>query len=228
MKYNSVLKDMQEVDESIEYLKSVNLFPHQDKIKSWDTSKMIHILNKADRRSYVLDVGCNDCPILPMLSILGFKELYGCDINISSSFVSKLDTYGLSKDSVGIQNLENTTYENEMFDYVTSLSVIEHGVSIEKYFKEMSRILKKEGLLLTSTDFWEEKLDTSNSCFFGSPDIIFSLNEIKDAINIAEKNGFELIEPMDFTCKEKFVTGFHNDVDYTFLFFVFKKIKSLN
>ena len=46
MKYNSVLKDMQEVDESIEYLKSVNLFPHQDKIKSWDTSKMIHILNK--------------------------------------------------------------------------------------------------------------------------------------------------------------------------------------
>lgn len=64
--------------------------------------------------------------------------------------------------------------------------------------------------------------------FFGSPDIIFSLNEIKDAINIAEKNGFELIEPMDFTCKEKFVTGFHNDVDYTFLFFVFKKIKSLN
>ena len=227
MKYNSVLKDMQEVDESIEYLKSVNLFPHQDKIKSWDTSKMIHILNKADRRSYVLDVGCNDCPILPMLSILGFKELYGCDMNLASAFISNLDTYGLSKHRLSIQNLENTTYENEMFDYITSLSVIEHGVSIEKYFKEMSRILKKEGLLLTSTDFWEEKLDTSNSCSFGLPDIIFSLDEIKDVINTAEKNGFELIEPMDFTCKEKFVTGFHNDVDYTFLFFGFKKIKSL-
>jgi hypothetical protein len=76
MKYNSVLKNLQEVDEAIEYLNSLNLFPHHDKIKSWDTSKMIHILNKAERHSYVLDVGCNDCPILPMLSILGFKELY--------------------------------------------------------------------------------------------------------------------------------------------------------
>ena len=56
MKYNSVLKDMQEVDESIEYLKSVNLFPHQDKIKSWDTSKMIHILNKV--RQALICFGC--------------------------------------------------------------------------------------------------------------------------------------------------------------------------
>jgi ubiquinone/menaquinone biosynthesis C-methylase UbiE len=148
-------------------------------------------------------------------------------MNLSSSFIAKLETYGLNKYNICIQNLENTTYENEMFDYITSLSVIEHGINIEKYFKEMNRLLKKEGLLLTSTDFWEEKLDTSNSCSFGLPDIIFSLEEMKEVLNIAEKNGFELIEPMDFSCKEKFVTGFHKDVDYTFLFFGFKKIKSL-
>ncbi len=227
MKYNSILKNRSEVYDAINYLKSLNLFPHPDKLKSWDTSKMIHILNKADRQSYVLDVGCNDCPILSMLSILGFKELYGCDINISSSFVSKLNTYGLRKHSLSIQNLENTTYKNDMFNYITSLSVIEHGINIEKYFKEMNRILKKGGWLLTSTDYWEEKIDTLNSCYFGSPDIIFSLGEINDILNIAERNGFELIEPMDFTCKEKIVRWIH-DTDYTFLFFGLKKTKSMH
>ena len=52
-----------------------------------------------------------------------------------------------------IQNLEDTTYSDQLFDYVTSLSVIEHGVSIE-----MSRILKRYGYLLTSTDYWPEKI----------------------------------------------------------------------
>ena len=109
------------------------------------------------------------------------------------------------KPNLSIQNLENTNYENGMFDYITSLSVIEHGVDIEKYFKEMNRILKKDGLLLTSTDYWEDKTDTMNSCSYGLPDIIFNTDEIKDIINIAERNGFELIEPIDFTCKDKVV-----------------------
>jgi len=45
-----------------------------------------------------------------------------------------------------------------MFDYITSLSVIEHGVNIQNYFKEMNRILKKGGVLLTSSDYWPDKL----------------------------------------------------------------------
>ena len=58
---------------------------------------------------------------------------------------------------LSIQNLEATHYKENTFDFVTSLSVIEHGVDIQKYFEEMSRILKKDGLLLTSTDYWPEK-----------------------------------------------------------------------
>jgi SAM-dependent methyltransferase len=53
---------------------------------------------------------------------------------------------------LSIQSLEETNYECNTFDFVTSLSVIEHGVDIHKYFMEMNRILKKGGLLLTSTD----------------------------------------------------------------------------
>ncbi len=53
-----------------------------------------------------------------------------------------------------------------MFDYITSLSVIEHGVNIENYFKEMNRVLKKGGMLLTSTDYWYDKINNSAKVFF--------------------------------------------------------------
>jgi ubiquinone/menaquinone biosynthesis C-methylase UbiE len=59
---------------------------------------------------------------------------------------------------LSIQSLEETNYQSNTFDFVTSLSVIEHGVDIHKYFMEMNRILKKDGLLLTSTDYWLEKI----------------------------------------------------------------------
>ena len=44
---------------------------------------------------------------------------------------------------LSIQSLEETNYQSNTFDFVTSLSVIEHGVDIHKYFMEMNRILKR-------------------------------------------------------------------------------------
>ena len=73
MHYNSALKNMSQVDEAVKYLLSLHLFPHSDRLKSWDVSKIIDIINKADRNSFILDVGCNSSPILSMLKILGFK-----------------------------------------------------------------------------------------------------------------------------------------------------------
>ncbi len=218
---------MFEVNEAIDYLHSEHLFPHPDRSKSWDTSKIIHIINKADKGSFILDVGCNTCPVLSMLSRLGFKELYGCDLYISSSSKSQSEMCEFKQYNLSIQNLENTNYRNNMFDYITSLSVIEHGINIEKYFKEMNRILKKGGMLLTSTDYWQNKTSTMNSCLFGLPDIIFSMDEINDIINSSEKNGFELIEPIDFTCKDKVVRWEPSGIELTFLFFALKKTKSI-
>ena len=84
MELNSVLKNSFEVDDAIDHLRSLGLFPHHDRIKSWDTRKMIDTINGADRNSYILDVGCNDSPILPMLRRLGFKNLYGCDLFLNT------------------------------------------------------------------------------------------------------------------------------------------------
>ena len=62
------------------------LFRHHSQIKSWDTYKMIKMISSANRESFVLDVGCYESPILPMLKRLGFTNLYGCDLILKSSF----------------------------------------------------------------------------------------------------------------------------------------------
>jgi hypothetical protein len=80
MIYNSVLKNSYEVNYAIDRLNSLGLFPHPDRVKSWDSYKMVDIISKADRVSHILDVGCSCSPIMPMLKRLGFKNLYCFDL----------------------------------------------------------------------------------------------------------------------------------------------------
>jgi SAM-dependent methyltransferase len=248
MGYNSVLKTTSEVIEAEQGLHRLRLFRHHSQIKSWDTYKMIKKINSANRESFVLDVGCYESPILPMLKRLGFTNLYGCDLVLKSSSdcnpsftnnnnnnnnnsfrydedyepIAKM--YSDKSYQLSIRNLEDTKYKDQMFDYVTSLSVIEHGVNIEKYFREMSRIIKSNGYLLTSTDYWPDKLvNNKNVLSKGTPDNIFSRDEIEKLVEVADKNGLKLIEPIDFEYKDKVVRWNSIDLDFTFIFFAMRK-----
>ena len=144
-----------------------------------------------------------------------------------------IETYENKIFAISIQDLEKTNFQNNMFDYITSLSVIEHGVNTQNYFKEMSRILKKDGMLLTSSDYWPDKLVNkiiNKDIRKMSPNNVFSKEEIeKKVIDVAEQNGFTLTEPIDFTHEEKVVHWRATTIerDYTFIFFALRKDKSL-
>ena len=236
--YNSVLKNLSEVNYAINNLHSLGLFAHPDKVKSWDTYKMVKIISEGDRSSFILDVGCNGSPILSILKRLGFKNLYGCDLflkKIPSTLTEIvyplyrpiIEIYEDKAFNISIQNLEKTNFQDKMFDYITSLSVIEHGVNIQNYFKEMNRIMKKGGILLTSTDYWPDKIlniiKTKHN-HRNDPDNVFSKEEIeKDVLKAAELNDLILTEPIDFSFENKVVHYNVTGLDYTFIFFALKK-----
>lgn len=224
MGHNSVLKNSLEVSQAMECLHSLGLFAHHDRVKSWDTLKMIDIIKQADISAFILDVGCNGSPILPLLWRLGFMNLYGCDLLLKEGINTAIELNNTF--DISIQDLEKTEFQNNTFDFVTSLSVIEHGINIQNYFKEMNRIIRKGGLLLTSTDYWPDKivnLVNTDVNPKNSPDNIFSRREIEDVIGIAEQNGFLLTEPIDFTYGEKVIHWNGTCLDYTFIFFALRK-----
>ncbi|HEY7777730.1 MAG TPA: methyltransferase domain-containing protein, partial [Nitrososphaeraceae archaeon] len=114
------------------------------------------------------------------------------------------------------------SYHDDMFDYITSLSVIEHGVNIHKSFKEMSRLLKKGGYLLTSTDYWPEKVRYAGSIDSNeNHDNVFCRPEIQEMIEIAGKCDLKLIEPMDYTYEKRLVSW--KGLNYTFIFIAMRK-----
>jgi 2-polyprenyl-3-methyl-5-hydroxy-6-metoxy-1,4-benzoquinol methylase len=194
MGYNSVLKNFSEVYHATKCLRSLGLFPHHDGVKSWDTLKMVDIIKQANIGAFVLDVGCNGSPILPLLRRLGFMNLYGCDLFLKEGISAAIELYEEKTFDISVQDLEKTEFQNNTFDFVTSLSVIEHGINIQNYFKEMNRIIKKCGLLLTSTDYWPDKIVNLVNTDVNPknlPDNIFSRKEIEeDVIRIAERKPF--------------------------------------
>ena len=241
---NTVLKNWNEVEDAAKELLKNNLPPHPDFVKCWDTWKMVNFIkNKGLKDSHILDIGCNGSPILPFLKKIGFTHLFGCDIDLKirkRRLLRRLQNKIYHKDpdklinemlenknkffSLSVQDLQNTKYQDEEFDFITSLSVIEHGVNIKNYFKEMRRILKPKGYLLTSTDYWPEKIETSSDMYkTGGVDGIFDKKEIERIIDLAVEEEFRLIEPVKFEFQDKVIHWKKTDKRFTFIFFCLQK-----
>ena len=88
----------------------------------------------------------------------------------------------------------------------------------------MSRILKLNGVLITSTDYYEPPVDTKGQKAYGVPVHIFSKDEIIDALDIAKEFGLELTSPIDLSCDEPCVRWEELDLEYTFITFTLRKV----
>ena len=81
------------------------------------------------------------------------------------------------------------------FDAITLFEVIEHLKEPLPLLRECHRVLKSNGLLFVTADYWDPKITTSSANHaFGRAWHIFSKEEIERFLFIAEKVGFHLVE----------------------------------
>jgi len=215
---NTALKRPEEVQASLDLVKQLGLPPVPDESKNWDCLAALgQVLARDDREARVFDAGGETYSmILPWLFLYGYKHLVAGNIVFQRSRNKGPIKYIHS-------DITRTSFLDESFDAVTCLSVIEHGVNLPAYFKEMSRILKPGGLLFTSTDYFETPIDTKGQIAYGVPIHIFSKAEIETALSIAKQYGFEPSSPIDLTTEEKVVHWSRYDLHYTFLNFCLTK-----
>lgn len=107
------------------------------------------------------------------------------------------------------------------FGGVTCLSVIEHGVDLDRFFPEMHRILARSGILVISTDFWCEPIGAGVRAAFGAPVRIFTPPEIQAIVDKALGYGFEMTGPIDDRCEDAPVHWL--GLQYTFIDFALRK-----
>lgn len=217
--HNSVLKTRQERDKAIEQVTNLELPLVSDAPKNWDSLAALDcVLANTTKRACVLDAGAEMYSrILPWLCLYGYRRLTGINLVFKEQKRVGPITYAYG-------DVTRTDFGGETFDAITCLSVVEHGVDLEAYFRSMSRILKPNGVLITSTDYWEGPIDTEGRQVYGVPVHVFTRQEILHAIQLAERSGLILTGPIDLTCNEKVVHWKEVDLDYTFLVFTLRKV----
>ena len=216
--HNVALKSADEWKEARAQAKSLGLPPHPDAPKSWDSLIALDcILKRTDRQARVLDAGGQlYSVILPWLFLYGYRNLTGINLAFDRTVKRGPIVYEHG-------DITQTRFAHNTFDAVACLSVVEHGVDLEAYFREMARVLKPGGVLVTSTDYYATGVDTMGRTAYGTPVRVFSRDEIMAAFEVAGEYDLELTDRVDLACDEKPVHWERFNLDFTFLVFSMEK-----
>jgi SAM-dependent methyltransferase len=213
---NAALQTLSEVQDAVEQVKTLGLPENDNPPKNWDSLAALNcILDHSDQTANILDAGTVlHSMILPWLFLYGYKHLTG--INLAFDRPLKL---GAIEYEYG--DITQTRFDENTFDAIVCQSVIEHGIIVRAYLKEMSRILKPNGILITSTDYSADPIDTKDFIEYGHPWHIFTKDEILEVFEIAREFELELTGAVDLNSQQKPVTW--NGKDYTFIVFAMQK-----
>lgn len=126
-------------------------------IKIWNTTFEdmanwgINKLN-INEESIILDVGCGGGKTIYTLSEKTAKgKVYGIDISeesVQSSIKENKEKVKDRKVIISQGDVANLPFEDNYFNYVTSMQTHIYWQELEKGFKEIYRVLKKDGILL--------------------------------------------------------------------------------
>lgn len=211
-----VLQSWSEIQAATEKIQHHSLPLHRDVHKNWDHALLLDVIHNLERSCSIIDLGCGDYSTLDFLAALGFKNLHGIDLQLKPN--SENAVYSLYQG-----DLTKTPLLGNSCELAVSISVIEHGVELSAFFAEVSRLLKTDGLLLLTTDYWEQPLSIDRTINpFGLEWKIFCLNEIKQLIAEAQANNLVLEEGQSIpACSEQPVAWY--GYNYTFIALLFRK-----
>lgn len=145
----------------------------------------------------VLDVGAGDGTFLNFLASKTtiIKKAVASELSIKALEIGKNKYKNLIFEQ---EDLESLSFQDNSFDTVFAIEVIEHLLDIDRCLSEINRVLKKNGFFcITTTDFNLLKKIIIATFFWdkffypNNPHIRFLTK--KTLINICKKHNFELV-----------------------------------
>src|ERR1035441_6259884 len=220
----AVLQTREESDDATSICRGLHLPMHPDRVKNWDTlgalSLILEHLDTQHAREAsvaVLEAGAAlYSSFLPALALYRVPQLIGMGLEHKGT-IRRGPVHFLSGD------ITETGLADGQFDAIGCLSVIEHGVPVEAFFRESARILRPGGLLVVSTDYDQDPPDTTGLTAYGEPVHIFSPTEILQLVEQAERAGLRLEGRLTFDHPSRPVHWYWTGLDYTFIRLTFRR-----
>ena len=225
-----LLEDIKQAEEITCWMRDKKIPLHDTMQKNWDHYELISLIKVFPKSARILDMGSGHGFTLKLLHTLGFENISGIDYELSprwrlerlkSFFRKTFSPYSV----IQAGDLCNTKIAFNSCDFITCISVIEHGVDVEAFVKEASRLLKPGGQMWVTFDYWEPACDnpTEEIKIFGLPWTIFDRRKVEQVIDAAHKHGLELKDAAASIplCRDKTLDYYGKQ--YTFMGIAFKK-----
>lgn len=138
---------------NLDKIKKLKSYANQDNASKH--SYMLQIVNNClkNKESKILDFGCGGGFPLTLLKMAGYNNIYGADLEKlhqnalnKQKYFSKL--FNLNSDTFSIISNGKTNFEDEKFDAIISIQVLEHVKNFDEYYDEIKRLLNKDGILI--------------------------------------------------------------------------------
>jgi len=195
-------------------VRGVNIGHH---VKSWDILKTATFIEKnISKNGPILDIGAYASEILYVLHRLDYSELTGVDLNPKIELMPHRDNIRYK-----VADFMHTELQNEAFEAITAISVIEHGFKSQPLLKGIYSLLRPGGYFIASFDYWPDKIDTAGIDMFGLDWRIFSKTELLAFMDEAREYGLVPYGPMDLEVEDPVMNWAGRS--YTFAWLVLSK-----
>jgi SAM-dependent methyltransferase len=234
-----VLRSLDDVEAARAAAVALGLAPNPVAIKSWDNVLAVRIIVALypERDAPIVDLGCRSGILLTWLDQLGYRRLHGCDLRqpappvraalkggLWQTVAAGTTTYLRHRRRLVKASVEDTGLPAGGFAVAASMSVIEHGVDLPRFFAEAARLLRPGGTLIVSTDYWPSAIDVGGLRRFQvsrSSDRIFDRTEVARLGDIARSAGFIGPATLDMETGNPVVSS--SGFSYTFLLLSFRR-----
>lgn len=156
----------------------------------------------------ILDMGCGQGFNAYCLS--RSNDVIGIDISAEDIAIAKKRFPGID---YRIMDIENLQFENNYFDRIDALDILEHVDNFNKVIMEIKRVLKRQGEFIVNIPYWksEQWLRKLRPAYFSEIHHVRVFGEY-EVENLLQKQGFMLLK--------KSRTGFLNHI---FQYYMFKR-----